>query len=58
LNWQQEMAKLARYEDQFRRMNEASQLRRYQYGDPAKHVEFESEIKRRETAKKQRKGKR
>ncbi|MBB3213438.1 hypothetical protein FHW67_002730 [Herbaspirillum sp. Sphag1AN] len=58
MNWQQEMAKLARHEDQFRIIQERQRLRQYQYGDPAKHVEFESEIRRREAAKKQRKGKR
>jgi len=53
LNWLQELAKLQRQEDVFRRTQEQQQLRQYQFGDPAKHVEFESEIRRREAAKKQ-----
>jgi hypothetical protein len=46
MNWQQELAKLQRHEDLFRRTTERSETRRYQFGDPARHIEFEAEKSR------------
>jgi len=46
LNWQQELAKLQRKEELFHRLRERGEIRGYQFGDPAKHVEFESEKRR------------
>lgn len=53
MSWCRENAKEARKTDLFRLLSEQGELVQGQYGrggDPANHVEFESELKRRQEA--------
>lgn len=58
MTWKQELAALLRLQIAQIGKEESRALPKHFYRDPSEHVEFESEIRRREAAKQKRKEKR